>query len=469
MGKLKAVSLFTGCGGMDLGLIGGFKFLEKKYAKNPIEVIYAIDNKNEVCDLFYSNFLLKCVDEDIRKINSTDIPPHHILTGGFPCQSFSKVALNPPRLGYNDKNGRLYLEMTRILEERKPLCFIAENVKGILCANKGKAFPLIKQSFEKAGYHLKHTVLDSSDYGVPQRRIRVFIVGFRNKDLYNHFNFPKPVTISDKVPLSTVVFPESEIDTEYYFSDKAIAGMKRVKEKMRKGRVQDLNSPCNTVTAHLAKVSLNGTDPVLKINGRYRRFTPREVARIQSFPEEFELIGTEAAQYRALGNAVPPVLMWHVTREIVKAIKKVDKKIITSNPYRTKQEVRSYNMSRIRGRDTSIETLLAKALWSKGYRYRRNCKDVFGKPDFVFKSQKIAIFCDSSFWHGRNFDKDMARIKTNRRYWEMKISRNVERDKQVNASLRSQGWSVMRFWDTGLKTNLDVIVRKIERSIAKRS
>ena len=89
---------------------------------------------------------------------------------------------------------------------------------------------------------------------------------------------------------------------------------------MNKGRAQDVNSPCNTVGAHLAKVSLNSTDPVLMDNGRYRMFTPREVARIQSFPDSFELTGSRTTNYKALGNAVAPVMMWKVTQEIIKAL-----------------------------------------------------------------------------------------------------------------------------------------------------
>ena len=92
--------------------------------------------------------------------------------------------------------------------------------------------------------------------------------------------------------------------------------MMKNRESMNKGRAQDITKPCNTVGAHLAKVSLNSTDPVLMENGRYRRFTPREVARIQSFPETFELVGSEAAQYRALGNAIPPVMFWYVANAV---------------------------------------------------------------------------------------------------------------------------------------------------------
>ena len=90
---------------------------------------------------------------------------------------------------------------------------------------------------------------------------------------------------------------------------------------MNKGRAQDIEKPCNTVGAHLAKVSLNSTDPVLMVNGRYRRFTPREVARIQSFPENYKLVGSESAQYRALGNAIPPIMFWYVTNKVMEYLK----------------------------------------------------------------------------------------------------------------------------------------------------
>lgn len=96
--------------------------------------------------------------------------------------------------------------------------------------------------------------------------------------------------------------------------------MLKAKKDMNKGRAQDIHKPCNTVGAHLAKVSLNSTDPVLKINDRYRRFTPREVARIQSFPDSYKLVRAEGTQYKALGNAIPPVLMWNVGMKLANAL-----------------------------------------------------------------------------------------------------------------------------------------------------
>jgi len=324
MDKLKVASLFCGCGGTDVGLKGGFEFLGKYYDKHDVEIVYANDIDDNACDIFEANFNLKPDNRDIRLIASEEIPEFDILTGGFPCQSFSIIAQNPKRLGVKDERGKLFFEMCRVLKDRQPKCFIAENVKGILSANKGNAFPLIIKEFEDSGYDVFYKLLNSADFGVPQKRERVIIIGFR-KDLNVDFEFPKEVITSEEnyIPLSSVI--EEVVPEKYIFSERAVQGMLRRREKMNKGRAQDITKPCNTVGAHLAKVSLNSTDPVLYKNGKYRRFTPREVARIQSFPEEFILEGSETSQYRALGNAIPPLMLWYVAREVIKELKKIKK------------------------------------------------------------------------------------------------------------------------------------------------
>ena len=315
MEKLKVASLFCGCGGTDVGLHGNFDFLGKHYASNNMEIVYANDIDDNACRIFEENFGIKPDNRDIRQINSNELPDFDILTGGFPCQSFSIIAQNPKRLGVKDDRGKLFFEMCRILKDKQPKCFIAENVKGLLTANQKSAFPLIMEEFKNSGYDVKHMVLNSANYGVPQKRERVIIVGFR-KDLKIDFTFPNQVITDEDLfePLKKVI--ENTVDEKYYFSDRAVEGMMKKREKMNKGRAQDIEKPCNTVGAHLAKVSLNSTDPVLMLENRYRRFTPREVARIQSFPEKFELVGSESAQYRALGNAIPPVMIWYVANTV---------------------------------------------------------------------------------------------------------------------------------------------------------
>ena len=326
MEKLKVASLFCGCGGTDVGLLGDFDFLGKHYESNGMEIVYANDIDDNACNIFKENFGITPDNRDIREVKSEEIPEFDILTGGFPCQSFSIIAQNPKRLGVKDERGKLFFEMCRILRERQPKCFIAENVKGILTANKKSAFPLIMKEFEESGYDVQYRILNSANYGVPQKRERVIIVGFR-KDLNVNFSFPD-VEIEDEnnfAPLKKVI--EKKVDEKYILSlddevemflydDKFKEFTETKRESMNKGRAQDINKPCNTVGAHLAKVSLNSTDPVLMEGKRYRRFTPREVARIQSFPDDFELVGSEAAQYRALGNAIPPVMFWYVAKAV---------------------------------------------------------------------------------------------------------------------------------------------------------
>ena len=323
MDKLKVASLFCGCGGTDIGVLGDFEYLGKHYASNNTEIVYANDIEKSACVIFEANFGIAPDNRDIRTVRSDEIPDFDILTGGFPCQSFSIVAQNPKRLGIKDDKGKLFFEMCRILKDRQPKCFIAENVKGILTANKNEAFPLIIKEFEDSGYNVQHTVLRAVEFGVPQKRERVIIVGFR-KDLKVQFSFPGAVLTNEDeyAPLSRCI--DHNVPEKYYFSEKAVEGMLRNRASMNKGRAQDTSKPCNTVGAHLAKVSLNSTDPVLFEDGRYRRFTPREVARIQSFPEKFVLSGSDGDQYRALGNAIPPVMFWYVAKAVSQALNSVE-------------------------------------------------------------------------------------------------------------------------------------------------
>lgn len=339
MDSIKVASLFCGCGGTDVGLSGGFDFLGKRYAKNDIELVYANDIDENACAIFEENFDFKPDNRDIREVKSTELPDFDILIGGFPCQSFSIVAQNPKRLGVKDDRGKLFFEMCRLLKERRPKAFIAENVKGILTANGGEAFPLILDEFKNCGYNVRFKVIEAVKYGVPQKRERVIIVGFRD-DLDVVYFFPEAVLKSDRdyQPLSKVLL--KDVPDKYYFSQKAVDGMLKNRKRMNKGRAQDVSKPCNTVAAHLAKVSLNSTDPVLLVDGRYRRFTPREVARIQSFPDKFKLVGSESAQYRALGNAVPPVMMWYIGKSVCDVLRKA--KPISENERAAEEKLPSY-------------------------------------------------------------------------------------------------------------------------------
>ncbi|MDX9825761.1 very short patch repair endonuclease [Sulfurimonas sp. RIFOXYB12_FULL_35_9] len=126
----------------------------------------------------------------------------------------------------------------------------------------------------------------------------------------------------------------------------------------------------------------------------------------------------------------------------------------------------SKTAKKIKSKNTTIELLLGKAMWAKGLRYRKNCKDIFGKPDFCFRSKKIAIFCDSEFWHGKKF-LDGEKFQTNQGFWEAKIKRNIERDKEVNRKLKEDGWIILRFFGEEIKKNTDLAVEKIYKLSGK--
>lgn len=136
-----------------------------------------------------------------------------------------------------------------------------------------------------------------------------------------------------------------------------------------------------------------------------------------------------------------------------------------SKKLKKKPLTRSENMSRIRSRNTSIEILLGKAMWSLGLRYRKNDKSVFGKPDFAFKRKKIAVFCDSEFWHGKYLMEKRYIPKSNSDYWIPKLERNIKRDIHVNEKLRSEGWTVIRFWEKDIRKNTEECAQKVFEAI----
>lgn len=131
------------------------------------------------------------------------------------------------------------------------------------------------------------------------------------------------------------------------------------------------------------------------------------------------------------------------------------------------QEQIHYNMQRVKSKDSEIEKILRNVLWNKGYRYRKNVKDVFGHPDIVFKSKKVAIFCDSEFWHGYDWERKKNEIKTRQDFWIPKIERNMQRDKEVNMKLSEEGWTVLRFWGTEIKKQTENCVKEIEKCIKR--
>ncbi len=132
------------------------------------------------------------------------------------------------------------------------------------------------------------------------------------------------------------------------------------------------------------------------------------------------------------------------------------------------KEQRHKNMVAIKNKDSNIELTLRKILWDNGYRYRKNCSKVYGKPDIVFISKKVAVFCDSEFWHGYSWKENKDKIHSNKDFWIKKIERNIERDEEVNKMLKKNGWTVLRFWGKEILKNPEICFRKIVDILEKK-
>lgn len=134
---------------------------------------------------------------------------------------------------------------------------------------------------------------------------------------------------------------------------------------------------------------------------------------------------------------------------------------------KTKEQI-SYNMRRVKNKDSNIELMLRKELWSRGLRYRKNVTKIVGKPDIAFLGKKVAVFCDSEFWHGFNWEERKKDFKSNQDFWIPKIERNIQRDIEVNKQLIEEGWTVLRFWGRDIKKNCSECADKIQESLKEK-
>ncbi len=310
--KYTVVSLFSGCGGLDLGFIGGFEYLGKKYPKRKFEIIWANDFDKASCQTFKKYFNHDIVCGDIVKIldgkhsNLFDKPlpkKADVVLGGFPCQDFSHAG---KRQGFNGKRGLLYRSMMEVVKRTKPTLFVAENVKGLLTMDNGKAIETVKKDFESMGYNVVYKLLHSADYGVPQTRERVIIVGTRKSKLPT-FKHPKPIRgknnwLSLKEAIGDLENLKEGEALNHYWS-------KAKKNNGQGNTVVSPDKPGPTMrTEHHGNIEWHW-------NGK-RRLSAREAARIQSFPDNFIFYPSTSQAYKQVGNAVPPILGWHVAKSV---------------------------------------------------------------------------------------------------------------------------------------------------------
>ena len=298
---MKIVSLFSGAGGLDRGLtLAGH------------QIIWANDIFEDAVSTYRNNLGDHIHMRDITEVKSSEIPACDVVVGGFPCQGFS-VANRARRA--NDPRNILFHEMVRVVADKQPRYFIAENVKGLLSMEKGEVIKDIKAEFASAGYRVEHHLVNAADYGVPQSRWRVIIAGVRNDQQWFR-TFPPPATHSDPALAASLrLKPWLTVGKALaHFPDPdggaVVPNHEQSRYKLRFNghlghRVIDPQRPSPTVTA---RGDDRGGVVVLHHPNNLRRMTARELAAVQSFPDDFVFFGTKTSAYRQIANAVPPLL-----------------------------------------------------------------------------------------------------------------------------------------------------------------
>ncbi len=325
---MKVVSLFCGCGGMDLGfLMAGHKIIWA----NDIDKNAIATYKYNICRDFDVS-LDSVVLGDIRKIPSSDIPNCDMVIGGFPCQGFS-VANRYRKV--DDERNFLYLEMLRIIKDKQPKYFVAENVPGILSIGKGEVIKMILRDFNDVGYDTQYKVLNAANYGVPQVRKRVIILGAR-KDTNHKISYPMPThydkpqkTTDGKTFKKWITVKEAIGDLEGIGENPLInhtftLHSEEYKERVRKtplgkGLYDSFRSGSFKCYPNKPSVTVRGGHGgVLLHYSEDRLMSPRELARLQSFPDSFIFIGGRNSIIEQIGNAVPPLMAYHIAKEVEK-------------------------------------------------------------------------------------------------------------------------------------------------------
>lgn len=298
----KVISLFSGCGGMDLGFCGGFEFLGTKYPKHPFEIIWANDLNEAACRTYKHNLGSENHHGDIWTLIHRLPPRADVVIGGFPCQD---ISVNGKGRGVDGPRSGLYRAMVKVVESTQPKVFIAENVKGLLNKNNKDSLRRVVEDFENLGYKTTIKLYHAADYGVPQTRERVFIVGTSPE--VGRFVPPPPFLGADKwVTARQALFDLENLPDDEHFShiwSKAKVSPEQGNRKLIAGRA-----------AYTIRAECHGN-----IQWHYklpRRISMREAARIQSFPDNFIFKAKLRETERQIGNAVPPVLAWHVAAAV---------------------------------------------------------------------------------------------------------------------------------------------------------
>ena len=313
--KLKCASFFAGVGGIDIGFEQTGLF----------QTIYANEFDEYPAKTFELNFSIKVDCRDIHLVGVDDIPDFDVMLAGFPCQAFSVAGL---RKGFDDEKGRgtLFFELMRIIKAKRPQVVFLENVKNLVGHDNGNTFSVILEQLEEQGYKVKYSVLNAMEYGnIPQNRERIYIVAFKDEEMYRHFDFPKPQKLTKK--LTDIIDFKTQINEKYYYRDGKYKGdiYKKLIEAMddenaiyqwrRKYVRKNKSGVVPTLTANQGEGGHNVC--LIKTTHGIRKMTPHECFNTQGFPTDFKLPAmSDARLYKQAGNSVCVTVINRISEKI---------------------------------------------------------------------------------------------------------------------------------------------------------
>lgn len=304
--RYSVVSMFSGCGGMDLGFLGGFDALGKHYRSNPFDIVWANDLNEAACRTYARNIGNHIRSGDIWDVFDTLPDSADVIVGGFPCQD---ISVNGKRAGVSGKRSGLYRAMVKAVDKVRPRLFVAENVRGLLFDYNRDSLRKVVSDFNSLGYHVTYRLYRATEYGIPQIRERVFIIGLSDETL--DFIPPRPTTPKSE----WVSAREAMADLETIVEDREINHIwsKANKSPEQGSRILKADKPAHTIRAEChGNIQFHYSLP--------RRISMREAARVQSFPDEFIFESGLREMERQIGNAVPPVLAWYIAQAVLRTL-----------------------------------------------------------------------------------------------------------------------------------------------------
>lgn len=308
---IKIIDLFAGIGGIRLG-----------FEAHGCECVFSSEWDADAQKMYQANHG-DLPHGDITQIDPEDIPDHDILLGGFPCQPFSIIGKS---LGFADTRGTLFFNIEEILRVKKPYAFMLENVKQLRSHDRGHTLLVIEENLKALGYFVHTKVLNALDFGLPQKRERIIIVGF-SEDL--DFSFPIPLDVHKL--LSQVLEPNDDIDSSYFASKQIVSNrLDKIKKTYSIPSIWHENKGGNiSALPYSCALRAGASYNYLLVNGE-RRLTSREMLRLQGFPETFKIVVSYQAMRKLTGNSVAVPVIEAVAGKMIEAIKQKQPKKMTS-------------------------------------------------------------------------------------------------------------------------------------------